>query len=192
MPRDREIEFDVDEDEDDDSDSQDLAAQLAKARKDLARMGKENRDYAKQVREYEQFKAEREQESEQQTLAEAFEDVGLPGKLAGLFLATNPNVDLDELTEDEVFDWASNYGIEVVDEDGETYQPDAGDGDEGGADVEDDIMPIPTGGARTPRGALSRADWLKLADKDPLAAQAAYQAGRVDMSGLRDGLGPEK
>jgi len=189
MPRD--LEFDVDTDEDDDEGSADAAAQLAKAKKDLARLGKENRDLLKERREVEEYKAQIAAEDERKVLAEAFEDVGLPGKLAGLFLATNPNADIEELTEDEVFEWATQYGIEVVDQDGEAYRPGEAE-DEVEEGVGEELTPIPTGGAKTPKGLISREDWLKQAAVDPEAARAALNAGRVDQTGLRDGLGPAK
>ena len=41
-------------------------------------------------------------------------------------------------------------------------------------------------------GKLSREEWLKLAGANPVAAQEAWSKGRVDLSGLREGLGRER
>ena len=41
-------------------------------------------------------------------------------------------------------------------------------------------------------GSISRDEWLNLANTDPAAAQAAFAAGRVAFSGLREGLGPDR
>lgn len=45
----------------------------------------------------------------------------------------------------------------------------------------------------TPPGSkrMSRQEWTALAAEDPAAAQTAFQKGRVDLSDLRRGLGPE-
>lgn len=46
----------------------------------------------------------------------------------------------------------------------------------------------------TPLGSkrLSRQEWQELAATDPAAAQTAFQKGRVDLSDVRVGLGPQK
>ncbi len=39
---------------------------------------------------------------------------------------------------------------------------------------------------------VSRADWLNLTKSDPLEAQRLFQAGKVNLSDLREGLGPDR
>ena len=48
-------------------------------------------------------------------------------------------------------------------------------------------------GTGTPSsGAMSIEDWHKLSVSDPAKAQAVFQAGRVNFTGLREGLGEAK
>ena len=54
------------------------------------------------------------------------------------------------------------------------------------------IVNGPSGSATSGTFEVSRADWLKLSATDPMEAQRLFQAGKVDLSGLRDGLGPDR
>ena len=53
------------------------------------------------------------------------------------------------------------------------------------------FAPTSIGTPPPPGKTYSRAEWIALADKDSATAQRVFQEGRVDLSGLREGLGPE-
>ena len=46
--------------------------------------------------------------------------------------------------------------------------------------------------AWAPWGVVSRDEWMRLSATDPVKAEALWSAGRVDLAGLREGLGPQK
>lgn len=53
------------------------------------------------------------------------------------------------------------------------------------------IVNGPSHSAQPGSGTVSRTEWLAIGKRDPLEAQRLFQAGKVELSDLREGLGPE-
>jgi hypothetical protein len=115
--------------------------------------------------------------------ASVFETSRLNERQRALFKAVNPEA---PVTTDAITTFVTEYGI-TVEEGGETET------------VAQDTTPAaefkPTQAASSAAPGLKRYSPVELAElaaTDPAAAQAVWQAGRLDTSGSREGLGPEK
>lgn len=54
------------------------------------------------------------------------------------------------------------------------------------------IVGGPSGSASGTSGTVDRETWAKLTSSDPQEAERLFKAGKVDLSGLREGLGPDR
>lgn len=54
------------------------------------------------------------------------------------------------------------------------------------------IVNGPSGSASGGTSKISRAEWLQLTKTDPMEAQRLFQADKVEMADLREGLGPDR
>lgn len=108
--------------------------------------------------------------------AAVFTELGLNPAHVKFWQLENPEAEIDAV---EVGKWAVENGFAQA----TTEAPDQGSG----------FTPTTTPDA-TPPGAkrLTNAEWQQLAASDPAAAQLAFQKGRVDLSEVRTGLGPQK
>ena len=145
------------------------------------RLEKDKTAALKKVEELEAFRVEVVAERKVRATETAFKEVNLNPKHAELFSALNPELAPEAITKEAVAAFAAEYGL--ANAEGEVAEaPPAPAG----------FTPVPTSAAQAPKGVLSREDWVKLADTDPTQAEAAFKAGRVDFSGLREGLGAAK
>lgn len=106
-----------------------------------------------------------------------FEKLELNPTFSRFWQLENPEAEPEEAT---VAKWAVDNGFAQATEEPTT-------------DVATGFTPTTTPEG-TPPGAkrLTRAEWLELSARDPAAGQVAFQKGRVDLSDVRQGLGPEK
>lgn len=169
------------EDEDDD------AKKLEDVVKERNRLGKALRDQNKELEDLRVIKAEAEKDKREQAVASMFGAVGLSPAQAKLYLAVNPETDPASVTEEAVTAFAEEHGLVVGG--GKTAKEAEPKGE---AEGEGGFKPVSSPQAQGSSGVLTREEWLKLAGSDPQAAEAAFKANRVDLSGIRTGLGPEK
>ena len=166
-----------DEDEDQEFDGQ--SSSMQQLRKAYNRMERENKALKQENDELVGFRGEVLKERKDKAIASSFEEVGLNPKHAKLFQALNPEVEIEQITPQSVAAFAAEYAL-VTTEGGEVAAPEP-----------TGYAPVTTGQA-SKVSALSRDEWIKLAQTDQLAAQKAWEDGRVDLSGIRAGLGPSR
>ena len=146
-------------------------AAFAKQRKQIDRLEKE-------LAELRAFKAERDKTDRETSIGGMFTQVGLNPKHARLYAALNPEGDA---TPEQVAAFAAEFGLVTAEgEQPATPTPEPG------------FTPAVIGGQPLSAGVLSAADWRQVALTDPTRAQRLLAEGRVDMAGLRTGLGPER
>ena len=122
------------------------------------------------------FKDEFNNSKRAEKAASVFTELGLNPAHVKFWQLENPDAEVDAV---EVGKWAVENGFAQA----TVEASDQGSG----------FTPTTTPDA-TPPGAkrLTRAEWLALAGSDSAAAQLAFQKGRVDLSEVRQGLGPTK
>lgn len=157
-------------------------------RKDRNRLGKALRDAQGEIDRLKPFEALELGRQKESTLAEKFKDAGVEPRRVKIFTALNKDVDPDRVTKEQIQSFAREEGFEVQEKvEGETEST----GDEGGEE-EGGFKPVTSPTSTKPTGSMNREDWLKLAATDPKAAEAAFNAGQVDLSDVTAGLGPDK
>lgn len=123
------------------------------------------------------FKAGIDQKSKAEQVGSIFTELGLNPAQVKLYELAMPDA---EPSKETVGKWAVEYGLAQATE---------------GAVPDESTGFTPT---TTPEGIapgakrLSRDEWIELSVKDSAAGQRAFQQGRVDLSDVRQGLGPDK
>ena len=123
----------------------------------------------------------------EQAIASAFAEAGLNPAQAKLYASLNPDATPETATKEAVSAFAAEYGLAA----GGT-ETDATPAAPAAPTVRTTVVSVPASAGIPSTGILTQADWVKLSSVDSAAAQRAWQEGRVDLSGLREGLGPEK
>ena len=129
-----------------------------------------------ELEELKAFKMERVQAERTAQVSKVFTDLGLTTPAATkLWNLENPEAEPQPAV---VQAWAVENGFAVMDE----------------PPVQDTGFTPTTTPEGTPPGSkrLSRQEWQQLANDDPMAAQKAFQQGRVDLSDVRVGLGLDR
>ena len=141
-----------------------LRAALERREKALRKAGKE-------IEELRQFRTDAVQRERSDTLRVA----GLTERQAKVFLATG-----EDVTPEAVQAFKSEVLQTPPPETSQEEPPTPG------------FAPTQVGTPPPPGKVYSRAEWIALSATDAATAQRLFQEGRVDLSGLREGLGPEK
>jgi hypothetical protein len=149
-------------------------------RKESNRSGyleRQNKKLAKELESLRTFKDQYDQEQAERKTADVFTELNIDPKRASWFRADNPEA---EVSKEMVAQWAIGAGFLA----------------------QDDVEPVTRSGGFTPTTTpesavlgskrFTRAEWLQLSVDDPAEAQKVFKAGKVDLSDVRTGLGPER
>ena len=146
----------------------------------FAQMRKDLKAAQKELEEARAYKVEREKADRETAITSVFSEIGLNPKHAKLFAIANPE---GEATPELVSQFAAEYGLATTE----------GEAVEAPAPTERGFTPtvINEGqalGAKT----YSVEEWRQLARDDPAQAEKVFNANRVNLAGLRQGLGPDR
>ena len=171
-----ETEFDIFGDDDVETEKTPDSNPVRDLRKHANKLEKDLKAAQAKLEPLEAFKAEYDAKVKAETVGNIFTKLGLNPAQAKLYELAMPE---SEPSEETVGKWAVEYGLAASDE---SVVPDTS-----GFTPTTTPEGVPPGTKR-----LSRDEWLNLSVSDPAAAQRVFQQGRVDLSDVRNGLGPEK
>ena len=145
------------------------------------KLEKQLRAYEKELADLRTYREDHVKVERATVIESTFKEVGLNPKHAKLFSALNPDADPAAITRETIASFASEYSL--APEEGSVVEaPLQATG----------FVPTSTSMASAPSGVVSREEWMRLSATDPVKAEALWSAGRVDLAGLRDGLGSAK
>lgn len=148
---------------------------FAELRKAYGRLEKQNKAAASELEELRAFKVEREQQERHQAIAATFTEIGLNPKHAKFYQG-------EDATPEAIKAWA--VAEDFLPADGELPEPAAAT-----SGYTPTVITDPkTLGSRN----YSVSEWKELARTNPDLAQRLHAEGRVDLAGLRVGLGPDR
>ena len=168
-------------DETDHEDARPESKPLTEARRVARKLEKQVQAYEKELADLRAYREEHVKAERNVVIESSFKEAGLNPKHAKLFSALNPDVDPAAITKEAIATFASEYSL--APEEGSVVEaPLQATG----------FVPTSTSMASAPSGVVSRDEWMRLSATDPVKAEALWSAGRVDLAGLREGLGPQK
>jgi len=167
-------------DDEDDQEPADKNKSFADLRKAYNRSERDRKEFEKELVELREFRTTVVKEKREKAIESAFTEAQLNPVHSKLFTALNPEVEVEQITTDAVAKFAVEYGLATISgEEAETPEP-----------VQQGYAPVVVGNS-APLKRFSRTEWEQMAASDPAAAEKAFKDGRVDLSGLRQGLGPQ-
>lgn len=171
------------------NDENDDAKDAAKIRAERNRIGKKYREVEKALQAAQEQLTSYQSRERSTTLAERFTEAGVSQKHVKFFLAENPEVDPTSVTKESVLAYARENELPIKEAEAPAEGEGAGEGE--GTTAAEGFQPkAPQGAGSANQGALNREAFLRLVQSDPAAAEAAFKAGKVDLSEVYKGLGP--
>ena len=168
-------------DETDDREETPQSKPFTELRGHARKLEKQLRTYEKELADLRAYREEHVKVERTTAIESTFKEVGLNPKHAKLYSALNPDVEPAAITKEAIATFASEYSL--APEEGSVVEaPLQATG----------FVPTSTSMASAPSGVVSRDEWMRLSATDPVKAEALWSAGRVDLAGLRDGLGAAK